>query len=53
MKLVKIDTLTQWKNILPEYAPRIYIGDRWKTFDEWVKEDNRIFTSPCRKILVR
>ena len=40
-----------WKDILPEDAPRMYIGDRWKTHDEWVKENNRVFTSPCRKIV--
>ncbi len=40
-----------WKDILPPDSPRIYFGDRWKTYDEWVKEDNRVFTSPCRRIL--
>jgi hypothetical protein len=39
-----------WKNILPENAPRIYVGDKWVTTDEYIQNDNKS-NSPLRRIV--
>jgi hypothetical protein len=39
-----------WENILPQNAPRIYVGDKWVTTDEYIQNDNKS-NSPLRRIV--